>query len=297
MCGGDLAISVRGLHFAYPDGTVALRGVDLDVPAGARMAIIGPNGAGKSTLLLHLNGLHLPQRGSVHVLGRPLDRGSEAWVRRQVGLVFQDPDDQVFAPTVFEDVAFGPSNLGLDAAAVARRAEATLEALGLLKLRHRPPQRLSPGEKRRVAIAGVLAMDPAIIVCDEPVAFLDGRGRAALCLALETAAAAGRTLIVATHDVDFAATWAESVALVSGGRVVARGGRDLLAAADLLRAHGIEPPVVARVFAGFQPSGRAVPLTAAEGRAALAELVGRAPGAADCPAAPEAQESRPRASN
>ncbi|MCL6451362.1 MAG: ATP-binding cassette domain-containing protein [Acetobacteraceae bacterium] len=266
------ALEVEEVCFSYEDGTQALRGATLRVPAGARMALIGPNGAGKSTLLLHLNGLYSPSAGRVRVLGRELGPADRRWARRQVGLLFQDPDDQLFCATVEEDVGFGPANLGLEGEELSRRVREALEAVGMWELRGRAPSALSLGEKRRAALAGVLALHPRILALDEPAAHLDARGRAQLLDLLGRAAPEGLTFVMATHDVDFAAEWADRVAVMQAGRVVAQGGRELLADADLLQGSGLEPPTVLRLFCGLSP---ATPLTLAEGRRLLAEMAAR----------------------
>ncbi len=272
-------IEVDGLGYAYPDGTWALRGLSLAVAAGSRLALLGPNGAGKSTLLLHLNGILLPASGRVRVLGTGVDKDTCLEIRRRVGLVFQDPDDQVFAPTVWEDVAFGPTNLGLPVDEVARRVEAALEAVGAVDLARRAPHRLSVGQKKRVAIAGVLAMRPDVILLDEPTASLDHAGSRAVLAILDRLNRQGTTLVMATHDVDLAAEWADTVAVMAGGRLVARGGPALLRDEALLARAGLRPPRVAEVFRrarGWRP--RPCPMTVGQAVEALEALL--APGTA-----------------
>jgi len=239
---------VEDLHFRYPDGTAALRGVTFAIQRGRRVALMGPNGAGKSTLLLHLNGIYLPQKGRVQVGGCELSAATEEQVRTQVGLVFQDPDDQVFSPTVWDDVCFGPLNLGLSLAEVEARAEEALSAVGLLPLRSRSPQRLSLGQKKRVAIAGVLAMRPAVMALDEPMAFLDPEGQRQVEEVLDRLHRQGVTLLVATHDVDWAANWADEVILLVEGKVIAKGSPALLTDPDLVRQARLRMPLVAQLF-------------------------------------------------
>jgi cobalt/nickel transport system ATP-binding protein len=234
-------IRARGLRFRYPDGTVGLDGLDLDVRAGERVAVLGPNGAGKTTLMLHLNGL-LSGDGELTVAGL---RATDRELRARVGLVFQDPDDQLFMPTVGEDVAFGPLNLGATPDEVARRVERALATVRMAGAADRAPHQLSLGQRRRVAIATVLAMDPRLLVLDEPSASLDPRGRREL---LELLAGLDRTLLVVTHDLPFAAELCERAVVLSGGRIVADGRCDeILADANLLAAHDLELP------AGFDP--------------------------------------------
>ena len=238
------SIHARGLSFSYPAGMPALAGVDLDVGHGERVAVLGPNGAGKTTLMLHLNGL-LTGTGELEVAGIRVGAGDAHELRARVGLVFQDPDDQLFMPTVAEDVAFGPLNLGLDRAAARARVA---EALAAVRMRHaadRAPHQLSMGERRRVAVATVLAMRPALLVLDEPSANLDPRARRELLEVLEQLDC---TLLVVTHDLPFAAELCERAVILDGGRIVADGAVDrVLGDAPLLAAHDLELP------AGFDP--------------------------------------------
>jgi cobalt/nickel transport system ATP-binding protein len=231
------AIEARGLRFRYPNGVPGLDGVDLSVRHGERVAVLGPNGAGKTTLMLHLNGL-LRGSGDLHVAGIDVGRGDERELRARVGLVFQDPDDQLFMPTVREDVAFGPLNLGMSAPEA--RVAAALAAVRMGHVIDRAPHQLSLGQRRRVAIATVLAMDPRLLVLDEPSASLDPRSRREL---LETLARLEQTMLVVTHDLLFAAELCERAVILSGGRIVADGRcADILRDEDLLAAHDLELP-------------------------------------------------------
>jgi len=233
-------VEVRDLHYAYPDGTVALRGVSFRVLHGGAVAVVGPNGAGKSTMLMHLNGFLMPVRGEVLVGETPLTRSTAAAIRRTVGMVFQDPDDQLFMPTVFEDVAFGPVQSGLPPEEVERRALAALERVGMAGLRDRPPYRLSAGEKRAVTIATVLAMEPAVLVMDEPSSNLDPRGRRRL---IELLRSFEHTRIIATHDLELVVELCSRVILLDGGRVAADGpALEILNDEKLMLAHGLERP-------------------------------------------------------
>ncbi len=250
------ALEIENLDYTYPDGTPALRGISLEVPLKARMVVLGANGSGKSTLLLHLNGLLVTQRGSVRVFGRPVGKRNLAEVRRRGGMVFQNPDDQLFSTSVTEDVAFGPRNLGLDPGEVARRVARALELTGIQELAHRPPHHLSLGQKKRAAIAGVLAMEPELLVLDEPTASLDPAAVRRLMAILELLHARGRTIIMATHDVDLAYAWADRVAVLSEGRLLAvAGATELLRDEELMHRASLEPPVLLRVFrnTGFFP--------------------------------------------
>jgi cobalt/nickel transport system ATP-binding protein len=238
------ALAVSGLAYAYPDGRQALFGVDLVVQPGERVALLGPNGAGKTTLVLHLNGILGGGLGTVHVGGLPVDAGDRAGVReirRRVGIVFQDPDDQLFMPTVRDDVAFGPANLGLRGTELDLRVDAALAAVGVADLGHRPPHHLSLGQRRRVAIATVLAMEPDVLVLDEPTSNLDPAGRREV---LDLLGSMSLTLLVVTHDLLFALELCDRSALMADGRIVADTTTvDVLADAVLLRRHGLEMPL------------------------------------------------------
>jgi cobalt/nickel transport system ATP-binding protein len=234
-------ITVAGLGYTYPDGTRALESVSFEAGHGEAIAVIGANGAGKSTLLLHLNGLLSPSEGSVDIGGTPVTKSTLPVIRRTVGMVFQDPDDQLFMPTVSEDVGFGPVNLGLPADAVAARVTAALARVGAAHLSERPPYHLSGGEKRAVAIATVLAMEPSVLVMDEPSSGLDPRARRRLIGLL---ASFEHTHILATHDLDLAAELCERTIVLAGGRVVADSlTGDVFADDALLDAAGLERPL------------------------------------------------------
>jgi cobalt/nickel transport system ATP-binding protein len=213
-------VQVEDLVYAYPDGTAALRGVSFRITHGESVAIVGANGAGKSTLLLHLNGAVRPTAGTVRVGDFPLTTATLAEVRRTVGMIFQNPDDQLFMPTAGDDVAFGPLNLGLPPEEVEARVRAALDTVGASHLRDRPPYRLSGGEKRAVAIATVLAMSPSILVMDEPSSNLDPRARRLLIELLKTF---HHTKIVATHDLDLVLDLCPRTIVMHQGAVAADG--------------------------------------------------------------------------
>ena len=234
------AIEARGLRFRYPNGVSGLDGVDLSIRHGERVAVLGPNGAGKTTLMLHLNGL-LTGEGSLSVAGIDVRGGDVRALRARVGLVFQDPDDQLFMPTVREDVAFGPLNLGLTPEETTARVAAALATVRMEHVADRAPHQLSLGQRRRVAIATVLAMDPRLLVLDEPSASLDPRSRREL---LEMLAQLDHTMLLVTHDLPFAAQLCERAVVLSGGRIVADGPcLEILQDEALLAAHDLELPL------------------------------------------------------
>ena len=241
-------IEVEDLYFRYRDGTEALRGLSLSIQKGSRVAVLGPNGAGKSTLLLHLNGIYLPARGKVRVLGREITVKTERWVKSRVGLVFQDPDDQVFSSSVWEDVSFGPLNMNLSAGEVRARVEKALRSVQVEEYKNKAPYHLSYGQKKRVAIAGVLAMEPEIIVLDEPMGYLDPQGKDNLLAILNELHRRDITIVIATHDVDLAAEWADRVIIIKNGRTLAEGDTSLLADEGLVRAADLRFPVVVEIF-------------------------------------------------
>ncbi|MBD2758146.1 ABC transporter ATP-binding protein [Yimella sp. cx-573] len=233
-------LDVRGLAFAYPDGHQALFGVNLHVHRGERVALLGPNGAGKTTLVLQLNGILPAGAGSVAVSGLPVDDKNLLEVRRRVGLVFQDPDDQLFMPTVAQDVAFGPRNLGLRGNELQDRVTHALEQVGMAEYADRPPHHLSFGQRRRVAIATVLAMEPEILVMDEPSSNLDPASRREIAAIVESLDV---TMLMVTHDLPYAAQLCERAVVLSDGVIVADGPTlDLLADDDLMQRYRLELP-------------------------------------------------------
>jgi cobalt/nickel transport system ATP-binding protein len=251
------AVEVEGLRFAYPDGSPALDGLTFTVPAGQRVAVLGPNGSGKTTFALHLIGILRAPTGRVAISGIGLTDVSVRELRRRVGMVFQDPDDQLFMSTVREDVAFGPGNLGLRGDGLLRRVDRALAAVGCTHLADRAPHHLSGGERRRVAVATVLAMEPDVLVLDEPTSNLDPASRRDLLGVLTTLAV---TQVVITHDLSLALELCSRSVIVDGGRLVADGPTaEILADTDLLRAHrlelpfGLDPSAVRRYAAAYEP--------------------------------------------
>ena len=237
-CDGEV-LSVNDLHFSYPDGHVALHGVSIKLCGGDKVALVGPNGAGKSTLMLHLNGI-LNGHGDIEVAGKKLTRDNLPAIRAMVGLVFQNPDDQLFSPTVFEDVAFGPLHMGLPEADVRARVDAALEAVRMSGYRDRLSHHLSVGEKKRIAIATVLSMNPSLLVLDEPSAGLDPRARRTLINLLRELPI---TMLVSTHDMVLVKELFPRTIVMDEGQVVADGlTLDILEDEALLTAHGLEKP-------------------------------------------------------
>ncbi len=232
-----LAVRIRGLNFAYPDGYVALRGVDFCAEPGERVAIVGPNGAGKSTLMLHLNGI-LRGEGRIHVGDLEVTEPNLRRVRAEVGLVFQNPDDQLFSPTVFDDVAFGPIYMGLPESEVRQRALRALEQMGVEAYAERVSHHLSLGEKKRIAIATVLAMEPRVLALDEPSSGLDPRARRTLIQLLDRLAP---TMLISTHDLRLVKELCPRTVILDDGQVAADGPTStVLGDEKLLEAHGLE---------------------------------------------------------
>jgi cobalt/nickel transport system ATP-binding protein len=238
-------LDVQGLVYAYPDGHAALRGVDLHVHRGERVALLGPNGAGKTTLVLHLNGILTGDAGTVSVGGLPVVKDNLREVRRRVGIVFQDPDDQLFLGSVRQDVAFGPANLGVKGAELDRRVIDALEQVGMAEFADRPPHHLSFGQRRRVAVATVLAMEPEILVLDEPSSNLDPASRRELADILRSLDV---TVLMVTHDLPYALELCPRSVVLAEGAVVADGPTyDVLTDDVLMREHRLELPF------GFDP--------------------------------------------
>lgn len=233
------SIEVTDLSFSYPDGTAALRQVSLHIQPGEKAALVGPNGAGKSTLILHLNGI-LTGKGEVRVAGLPVTKPNLGKVRARVGLVFQNPDDQLFSPTVYEDVAFGPLYQGLPLDEVRQRVSEALAVVGMQDYERRISHHLSTGEKKRIAIATVLSMEPEVLVLDEPTAGLDPRARRSLINLLHELPI---TMLVSSHDMHMVKEIFPRMIIMDEGRVVADGPTSVLMEdEELLFAHGLEKP-------------------------------------------------------
>lgn len=263
----DILLHLEQVHYRYPDGSVGLEGCSLAVARGSRNVLIGANGSGKTTLFQHCNGLLRPAAGSVHYAGAPVDYGRAGLraLRSRVGMVFQNPDRQLFSASVREDVSFGPLNLGLDEATVAARVDAALAAVGMAALAHKPVQNLSFGQKKRVCIAGVLAMEPELLVLDEPMAGLDPAMQEELLAVLEELHRGGMTMLLASHDIHFAYRWADRIHLMAEGRCTAAFDAPQLAAHEAeLAALGLGLPAVVGLERllrqrGLLPEGTPIP--------------------------------------
>lgn len=242
----DATLTLDGVSYRYPDGTPALNGCSLKIRRGSRTVVLGANGAGKTTMFLHLNGILRPSVGQVCRDGVPLDysRSGMKRLRSQVGLVFQNPDSQLFSASVREDVSFGPMNMGLAEAEVRLRVEEALLAVGMTENADKPVHNLSYGQKKRVCIAGVLAMQPEVVVLDEPMAGLDAAMQDELTAVLDLLHKTGMTIIIATHDLDFAYGWANEAIVLQSGRLLASGNAtDILTQENVCKALGARPLV------------------------------------------------------
>ncbi len=263
-------LEVKDLHYNYPDGTQAIKGIDFKVEEGQMISILGPNGAGKSTFFLHFNGIIEPTSGQIIIEGEPLkyDKKSLLKARAKVGVVFQNPDDQLFAPTVFEDVAFGPMNMGLEEEEVRRRVESSLERVGMSEYSHKAPHHLSGGQKKRVAIAGILAMEPKVMVLDEPTSGLDPNGASAIMQLLYDLNADGMTIIVSTHDVDLVPMYSDNINVLRKGKILKRGScREVFGDEQVIEDADLRLPWVGQIFELFDKEdsisfgGEGYPLT------------------------------------
>jgi cobalt/nickel transport system ATP-binding protein len=234
------------VSYRYPDGTDALKSISLKLHKGSKIALVGANGSGKTTFLLLLNGILKPTSGQIYVDDRPLDyeQAFLTQLRRRVGFVFQDPNDQLFAATVRQDIAFGPLNMGLDIEEVNARVSEALESVGMVEYADKPPHFLSMGQKKRIAIAGILAMRPDIIVMDEPTSMLDGKMADQIMDLLTRLNSEGKTVITATHDVDLALEWSDLVLVLRSGTLLAQGGpMDLFQNEDVMACSGLKIPL------------------------------------------------------
>jgi cobalt/nickel transport system ATP-binding protein len=250
------AIMTEALSHIYPDGTVALSGVDFEANTGEKIAVLGPNGSGKSTLFYHFNGLIEPTGGDLLVFGEKISKRNIDEIRRRVGVVFQDPDNQLFAPTVFEDIAFGPKNLRFERAEIDRSVKKVLQRFDIEHLSLKNPANLSGGQKKRVAIAGVIVMEPDVLVLDEPTSGMDARGITETMELLDEMNHEGKTIIISTHDPDLAASWADRVYILNKGRVFRSGNpKSIFMDEKLIADAGLKQPVIVQTFREFHARG------------------------------------------
>lgn len=263
----ETILEVKQLKYTYDSGTNALNGIDLIISEGEKIAVIGANGSGKSTFFLNINGVYLPDEGTIHYRGTELNKSSLKKLRKHIGIVFQDADNQIIASTVRSDVGFGPMNLKLSRLEVKERVDTALETLGLTALSNRPPHYLSGGEKKRVTIAGILSMHPEVIIFDEPTASLDPVGSQLLESLLHDLNAAGKTLILSTHDIEFAYRWADRVIVFDKGQIIGDGTTLEIFKNDVLlkRANLVKPSLLdvyeAMVEASLLPANDEYPRT------------------------------------
>jgi cobalt/nickel transport system ATP-binding protein len=263
--------------YQYPDGTKALNEINFTAPEGKIIALLGPNGAGKSTLFLHFNGILKPTTGHVKIEGNPVnyERKGLKKLRQRIGIVFQNPDDQLFAPTVAEDVAFGPLNLDLPKEEVEFRVEKALKRVGMEGFENKPPHHLSGGQKKRVAIAGILAMQPKIMVLDEPTSGLDPKGASQIMKLLYKLNREGITIIISTHDVDLVPLYAYQVYIISEGNIIKEGSpQNVFADVETIRKANLRLPRIAHLMEILQkkdelPFDKPYPLTIGEARKKL----------------------------
>ena len=274
------AIETINLSHTYPDGTKAIENINFSVEKGKNIAILGPNGAGKSTLLHHFNGLLMPSSGKVNVMGKEVTKQNLDEIRQKVGLVFQDPDDQLFARTVALDVAFGPTNLKLSKAEIAQRVNWALEVTDLKGLENKSPSNLSGGQKRRASIAGVLAMKPEIMILDEPMSNLDPKTSSkVLKLLMQLNKELGLTLIIATHDVDLVPLFADEICILNKGQILMQGPpQEIFSQAELLRSVDLRLPRITHLFEILNKedslrSDKQYPLTIGEARREILEML------------------------
>ncbi len=250
------AIKTIGLEHVYADGTAALKGVDFEAGAGEKIAVLGANGSGKSTLFYHFNGLIKPTSGEIQVFGQKIRTNNLDIIRKRVGLVFQEPDSQLFAPTVYEDIAFGPGNLGMGASEIKDRVKEVLHRFNIQDLAQKNPANLSGGQKKRVAIAGVIAMEPDILVLDEPTTGLDASGVTDTMELLDEFNEERKTIIISTHDSDLAASWADRIYILNKGRVFRTGEpKSIFTQENLIAEAGLKHPVIVQTFREFRARG------------------------------------------
>ncbi|AZR72616.1 hypothetical protein BBF96_03965 [Anoxybacter fermentans] len=266
----ETILMVKDLTFRYPGGEPVLKTISFALKAGEKTVLLGPNGAGKSTLLFNLLRLYSPEEGEIYLKGKRLKDVPEEFLRQKLAYIFQNPDDQVFAPTVEEDILYGPVQFGIDSKEQKNRLKQVVELLQIKELLKRNPRHLSYGEKRRVALAGVLVMNPEIIFFDEPLAFLDPPGRKLFIKIMEELFCQGKTLLVATHDLNFAAEWGQRFLVLKDGRIIADGDHKILKKGIATFDYSL--PIPTQIFQGFVHESQ-LPLTIKESRELLKNLL------------------------
>ena len=269
-------VSVKDVKYNYPAGVNALKGVSLEIGQGERVAILGPNGSGKSTFILLIAGLLMPNQGEIRVFGEPTTSKDFQKFRSRIGLVFQDPDDQLFTPSVIEDIEYGPKNLKLPEEDIKARCEHVLDKMGIQHLRNRPPHRLSFGEKKKVSLATALVLKPELLILDEPTANLDLVSRRGLLETLNELNKGGTTIIVSTHDVEALPELADRIIVISHGSVAGEGEtHEVLQDKALLESSGLEPPAIVDLFNELKAQGliSQVPITLAEGKREIVRIL------------------------
>ena len=260
----DIHLEKKNLSFTYHDGTQALKNVNIKIKKGEKIAIMGPNGAGKSTLFSHFNGLTEPTSGHVEVDGEKIifEREELLKVRQKVGIVFQDPNDQLFAPTVKEDVAFGPMNLGLEYEEVERRISEALELVGMSGFEDKTPHHLSGGQQKRVAIAGIIAMRPDIMILDEPTAGLDPEGVDKVLSILDDLNKEGMSIVISSHDIEMVNQFADKIFVLYSGEIIAEGDKhEIFSNKELLKKAHLKAPVTTEVLYKLKENGMDVDTT------------------------------------
>lgn len=254
----NIQLSTENLSFTYPDGTQALKNINIEIEKGEKVAIIGPNGAGKSTLFSNFNGLTEPTSGCVKIEGKPIsfEKDELLKVRQKVGIVFQDPNDQLFAPTVKEDIAFGPMNLGLSYDEVEKRVEDALKMVGMENYEDKTPHHLSGGQQKRIAIAGIIAMKPELMILDEPTAGLDPDGVEKVLNIMNQLNEEGMTLIISSHDIDMISKYADKIFVLYNGEIIESGNKNkIFSDMELLKKAHLRTPITTEILYNLKESG------------------------------------------
>lgn len=254
----NIQLSTENLSFTYPDGTQALKNINIEIEKGEKVAIIGPNGAGKSTLFSHFNGLTEPTSGCVKIESKAIsfEKDELLKVRQKVGIVFQDPNDQLFAPTVKEDIAFGPMNLGLSYGEVEKRVEDALKMVGMENYEDKTPHHLSGGQQKRIAIAGIIAMKPEIMILDEPTAGLDPDGVEKVLNIMNQLNKEGMTLIISSHDIDMISKYADKIFILYNGEIIESGNKNkIFSDMELLKKAHLRTPITTEILYNLKESG------------------------------------------